>query len=310
MRASPPELLATCLRWTARAVAVLLLLSGPVLEQALGHEQTLSVSYVGAFGRKLVTSEVLVNPNPTFANVAVVRNGGNSDYNALQVHFQRRVAAGLGALASYTWSHAIDTTSSDQQLVRDRESGGFGLSRASASFDVRHSLSSAVTYDVPAPVEGGVARAVLGNWSTDWVLRARSAYPVDLWQLNLVPGEPIYLDDPSAPGGWRINRDAFARPAAGPGNLARNALRGFSAWQIDVALRRRFALTGRLELQFRAELYNVLNHPNFADPFESNPDSPTFGLSTRTLAAGLGGLNPVYQVGGRRSVQLALKLQF
>jgi hypothetical protein len=76
-----------------------------------------------------------------------------------------------------------------------------------------------------------------------------------------------------------------------------------------VALRRRFALTERVTLQFRAEVFNILNHPNFGNP-DTNLGALTFGQATGPLAKGLGGLNPAYQIGGPRAIQLALKLEF
>lgn len=85
--------------------------------------------------------------------------------------------------------------------------------------------------------------------------------------------------------------------------------------QLDMTLRRQFKLHDRLCLQARGDLFNIFNHPNFGPP-TNYLSSPLFGQSTETLAASLcrggqgGGLNPLYQIGGSRSVQLALKLQF
>src|SRR5262249_28722067 len=99
------------------------------------------------------------------------------------------------------------------------------------------------------------------------------------------------------------------------GNLPRNALRGFGATQWDMTLRRQFRFTERISLQARSDFFNILNHPNFGSPINFQT-SPQFGQSTQTLNAYLGsggqngGLNPLYQIGGPRSIQLALKLQF
>ncbi len=92
-------------------------------------------------------------------------------------------------------------------------------------------------------------------------------------------------------------------------------LRGFGAAQADLAFQRQFHLTERMQLRFRGEFFNIFNHPNFGPP-TNNLTSPLFGYSTATLASSLGsggangGLNPLYQIGGPRSIQLALKLQF
>ncbi len=92
-------------------------------------------------------------------------------------------------------------------------------------------------------------------------------------------------------------------------------LRGFGASQIDLGLQRQFHISESVGLRFRAEFFNILNHPNFGNP-NNDLSSPLFGTSTQTLANSLGsggangGFNPLYQIGGPRSIQLALKLQF
>ena len=133
---------------------------------------------------------------------------------------------------------------------------------------------------------------------------------------NVVPGVPCYISESTAPGGKIINKAAFSTPPAGAqGDLGRNALRGFGATQIDFTLQRTFALTERFRLQSSADFFNIFNHPNFGAPI-NYMTSPQFGFSTQTLNSYLGsggqsgGLNPLYQIGGPRSVQLALKLQF
>ncbi len=105
------------------------------------------------------------------------------------------------------------------------------------------------------------------------------------------------------------------------GDLGRNALRGFGAWEEDLAIRREFPIHEQVKLQFRAELFNIFNHPNFGDPgTQANLgnvlNTPLFGLSTTTLAqslnagGGSGTFAALYQMGGPRSIQFALKLIF
>ena len=133
---------------------------------------------------------------------------------------------------------------------------------------------------------------------------------------NLVPGVPLWIANPNVAGGKEINPAAFTIPTgAVQGDLGRNALRGFGATQVDLTLRRQFKLRERLSLQARADFFNIFNHPNFGPP-TNYLSSPLFGQSTQMLGASLGsggqngGLNPLYQIGGPRSAQLALKLQF
>jgi hypothetical protein len=172
----------------------------------------------------------------------------------------------------------------------------------------------------------------------DTIIVARSATPVDLiggfnltgffsnLRPNLIPGIPLYLDDPTAPGGKLFNNviDPSRPGCKGPfcpatqgrhGTLGRNVLRGFPVSQVDFALRRQFNFSEHVNLQFRTELFNVFNHPNFADPVNSLTNA-NFGRSTAMLGTSLGsggvagGFTPLYQIGGPRSLQFAMKLQF
>jgi hypothetical protein len=123
------------------------------------------------------------------------------------------------------------------------------------------------------------------------------------------------LYGPQYPGGKILNGAAFTAPPTGQqGNFGRNVLRGFGAWQADVAFQRQFHFTEKVGLRFRGEFFNLFNHPNFGPP-DNNLTDALFGQSTQTLASSLAGgvgagFNPLYQIGGPRSIQLALKLQF
>jgi hypothetical protein len=129
-------------------------------------------------------------------------------------------------------------------------------------------------------------------------------------RANVVSGVPQVLIGPQYPGGKALNPAAFSVPAANTvGNFPRNSLRGFPAQQVDLTLRREFALREKVKLQLRFEAFNILNHPNFADP-ATTVNGSTFGLSTQMLNRGLGSLNALYQMGGPRSAQLAAKIIF
>ncbi|MFY9531455.1 MAG: TonB-dependent receptor [Candidatus Acidiferrales bacterium] len=310
------------------------------LEQSLGASQSLSVTYVGSVGRNLLRQETLENPNPNFGVVEVTRNTATSDYNALQLKFQRRLSRGLQALASYTFSHSIDIASNDSGAFNTPSTvGNSNMDRGNSDFDVRHSLTGAVAYDIPVSGSHKFVHAILGDWSMDSFVLARSSAPVDILgpfsfvgsslfqsRPNLARGIPVYLYGPQYPGGKTLNSNPSQggpgctgpfcpAPTGRQGNLGRNVLRGFGAWQADFALRRQFHVTERVGLQFRAEFFNIFNHPNFGSP-DSTLGDPFFGQSTQTLASSLGsggsngGLNPLYQIGGPRSIQFALKLTF
>jgi hypothetical protein len=113
-----------------------------------------------------------------------------------------------------------------------------------------------------------------------------------------------------------VPTNASGNPTQVQGTLGRNVMRGFGASQIDFAIHRQFNLTERVNLQFRAEAFNLFNHPNFGPIDDDMTDGGEFGQSRSTLNNYLGGggegvgLNSLYQIGGPRSIQLALKLSF
>jgi len=301
------------------------------LEQSLGSSQSLSLTYAGAIGRDLLRVTNLFNVNPSFQLVSLTDNSATSDYHALQVKFERRLSRGLQALASYTFSHSIDSASTDafaHYLSTPGASGANG-DRGNSDFDIRHSFTAGVTYDFPRLGSDKFVRAILDGWSLDGFVLARSAPPNNpvgsffvgagtaLYpRPNVNPGVPVELDSAGYPGGKIFNKAAFTTlPGGQQGNLGRNALRGFGATQADIGVQRQFRVTEKVELRFRAEFFNIFNHPNFGNP-NTDLTSPLFGRSTQTLASSLGsggansGFNPLYQIGGPRSIQLALKLQF
>jgi hypothetical protein len=302
------------------------------LEQSLGGSQSLSITYIGAIGRDLLRVTDLSDPNPNFQFVAITDNSSTSTYNALQLKFERRLSRGLQGLASYTLSHSIDNASTDafaNYLNTPTALGNPNIDRGDSDFDIRHSFTAGVTYNLPAPGSGKVVHAIFGDWSLDSFVMARSAPPVDIVgsqifvdgvtvmpRPDVVPGMPLVLYGPQYPGGKAFNPAAFTpAPAGQQGDFGRNVLRGFGAWQADFALQRQFHITEQLGLRFRAEFFNIFNHPNFGSADNTLGD-PLFGQSTQTLASSLGsggangGFNPLYQIGGPRSIQLALKLLF
>jgi len=298
------------------------------IEQSLGASQALSVSYVGAAGRRLLRSEGIVNPNPNFQQVFVVSNDATSDYHALQIQFQNRLTKHFQAVAAYTWSHSIDINSNDSFSNIPSLQVNPALDRGPSDFDVRHSFSAAVTYDLPTTNLRGISSKLFGNWSLDTMLIARTSTPVEIFSgrdngyglFNFRPDRienvPLYVDDSNAPGGRVVNRAAFAVPKVSrQGTLGRNALRGFPVFQTNFAVRRRLKLTEQINLQLRAEVFNLFNHPIFADPV-GDLGSGLFGQAPSTLGRSLGGggsnggLSPLYQLGGPRSVQVGMKLEF
>jgi hypothetical protein len=222
------------------------------------------------------------------------------------------------------------------------------VDRGNSDFDLRNAFRAAASYNLPAWNNNFVSKAILGGWSFEAIGIAQSGLPVDLTggnycfdvacngygplRPNVVPGQAFYLYGPECaaanngikcPGGMGFNPNAFVpvptdlngNPILNPGKfngtLGRNVMRGFGTWQMDFALHRQFNLTERVNLQFRGEFFNIFNHTNFGNIDNNVPDGPgAFGLAQSTLNQSYGGLNQLYQIGGPRSIQLALKLAF
>jgi hypothetical protein len=319
------------------------------VEQRLGKEQSLTTSYVASAGRRLLQSEFVFAPNPSIDGAYLVGNAATSDYEALQLQFQRRMSHGIQALASYTWSHSIDTASAASVFGNRSNAGVPGLdtnaNRGASDFDIRHSFSTGVTYDIPFRSGQRLLNAALRGWSLQSFVLARSAPPATVSDVRFsslfngstvvrpdrVPGVPLYVYGSqcvavfgvACPGGKGFNPAAFIHPPTDArgiplrqGSLSRNSLRGFGAAQWDFSLHREIQVVDRLKLQFRMEVFNILNHPNFGTP-STGFGFGSFGLSSQMLAQNLNGnnvgggaLSPLYQVGGPRSLQFALKMTF
>ena len=280
------------------------------IQRGLGANQSVSATYVGAHGENLLRSDTIVSPVGYETNAT--RNADWSNYNALQLQFQRRMTRGLQALVSYNFAKSTDTNSDDS-------GGGFSYTGLSAvnvagdlgpsDFDVRNSFSAAVSWQIPSPQWERLSDAILRNWYVDGIVRISSAAPYKAFfnpRPNIVPGVPFYLPAPGEPGGRTLNPAAFTpAPAGQQGDLPRNYFRGFPIDQTDLSLRRQFHLNERASLFLGAEYFNLFNHPMFAvDEFTG------FGAPTQTLNEELGALNPLYQIGGPRSGQLTIKLVF
>jgi Carboxypeptidase regulatory-like domain/TonB dependent receptor/TonB-dependent Receptor Plug Domain len=312
------------------------------VERQLGKGQTLTATYVGSDARALMRVDNIVPPlfvgsgNTVFA----IRNAGYAHYNALQVQFQQRMTNGLQALLSYSFAKASDSGSSDEEGAFSSSVSQAKLPPLSPSdFDIRHSFSGAVSYEIPAPNWGKLGNAVFKGWAVDGLERLSSAWPINVTavafspalggfystQANVVPGVPLWVTAPGQPAGKALNPAAFSAPAAGlNGDFPRNSLRvPFSLNQTDLAVRRRFNLTERLKLDLRVEYFNVFNHPMFGSPGDIfDPESrlgvPGFGMvgptGTTNIASNSGGggtgQNSLYAAGGPRSGQFTLKLLF
>ena len=298
------------------------------IEQGLGAAQTLTLNYVGSSAHRLLVQR-LYEPQD-YGNMAfsagnglyVTNNAAASNYNAMQVRFNREMSHGLQLLASYTWAHAIDTATSNFLV--------YNLERGSSDYDIRNNFQAALSYEVGGHYDNPFLAYFLEHWAVESRVSARSALPVDVTQQvsgvtasgesiiyhpDRVPNTPLYVSG-DYPGGRAINFNAFSTTNNTEGDAGRNIARAFDAVQADMTVRRDFPIKEQFGVEFRMEGYNIFNHAIFGSVYNSLSSGPlstgptAFGLAYNTENSQLGGLGQIYQVGGPRSLQASLKLHF
>ncbi len=300
------------------------------LEKSFAGRQVISATYVGQSGIDLLRSEALVQPNANFAAFSVFQltnNSARSNFQALELQYRKPLAKRLQALFNYTWSHSIDNSSSDNVAFFSNALVAFSQNgdRGNSDFDVRHSFSGAFTLEMPSAKRFRALKYLTRDWSLEGLIVARSGFPFNavllfespdptgtvLGRPDLVPGQPLWIAQSTAPGGRILNINAFSVPSPiRQGNEGRNDIPGFGFTQVDLSLGRKFSLTEKVALQFRADAFNIFNHPNFTNPSGLIELGPAQLQSSMMLNKGLGGLNPIFQQGGPRSFQFSLKLTF
>lgn len=246
--------------------------------------------------------------------------------NAVQLGFRRNVADGLLLSASYELSHSIDNGGiGGGEADIPQNLACLRCERGPSDQDLRHYFTANAIWQLPIgrgrAVLGNTSRLVdslLGQWQFSALADARSGLPMNITmsrptsalpdQLNKnqrpnrVPGASLYPQHKTTTN-W-LNAAAFSAPAAGTwGDSGRNLARAPGVWQIDPALNKRFPLTERMGLSFRAEVFNVLNRAQYGTP------AHTWGTSTYGLITAAFNSTPT-GTGTPREIQFMLKLDY
>jgi Carboxypeptidase regulatory-like domain/TonB dependent receptor len=317
---------------------------GMSVQQVLPDDFVGTVSYIGTKGTHLLTlSEVNVidpltgtRPYPAFGEVSWRGNQNNSDYEGLSVAVKRSFSRGLLLAANYMWSHEIDDGSNgsgDGDSLVAQNVACQPCERADGIWDVRHVFNANAVYQLPFGTgktflnQPGIASAIAGSWELTTTVVARTGFPINVTvdrsasavpdgnntdqRPDLVPGVSLTPPGGSTIGEW-INPAAFSVPAAGTfGDAPRDVARGPGAWQIDMGIGKRIPLTERASLEFRAEFFNILNHPQYGLPlsdFSVAPGPNGFGNIVGTVST----TTPISPVGTGtpREMQFSLKVIF
>ena len=295
--------------------------------QQLAAGFALENAYVASKGTQLFARTYVnliqpsgVRPLPQYGLIPVRSNGANSTFEGLTTSLRRRAGAASFA-ASYQWSHAIDEYSAGGDDSGYPENVACrACDRASSDFDVRQAFQMNGVWDLPLLRGRRWMSALLGGWKLSGMWTARSGRAITVTMSrptsdmldgnatspqrpNGVAGVPVQT---AANGtvGW-LNLAAFSAPAKGQwGNAGRNLARGPVITNVDAALTRRIALREKVWIDVRAEVFNVMNHPQFANP-QSNFSSPaTFGRISQLVNTGATGS------GTPRQAEFAVRLGF
>ena len=302
------------------------------LQRQLGTAWVVSANYLSSRGHRLLLGDQLnpavFGPGATTANTAARRQltlenpdqgrfyaqvfeahpTGTSKYDGFMVSAQHRAAGGLFLSSNYTLSKCttdlVDYVMANGQVDLVKP-GDPGYDRGSCgATDQRHIANISAVYQVPG-AGNGVVRALTRDWQLSGIVLAHSGgrFHVNTGQDNALTGQANQrpdqvLDDPYLKQGYRyLNPAAFKFPAPGTyGNLKSNSLVGPNWFNLDLGLVRSFRTGGERQLQFRAEVFNVLNRVHLDRPV-TLLTSPDFGVFTGTAA-------------DARIVQLALKYVF
>jgi hypothetical protein len=320
------------------------------IEQQLPMQFVLTANYSGnrVQHQQAGVNFAAINENPANTVTAINQNYTDyasenyegdvlgSNYNSAQVQIRRNYRH-LNTQANYTWSHEFD----DMVNVFSGYSDPYdpNIDHSSGDIDVRHNFTASAVYDFPELAHAsGLRRQTLGGWQASSILQTRSGLPENITLIsgffgnpmrpNYVPNQNPWLSNHSWPTS-SYNANAFVVPpgydgtwGTNLGDVGRNALRGPAFAQWDFSLAKYFPFTERAKLLLKADLFNILNHPNF-----NNPDggicqavspgtnggpatcdpNPNFGVSSSTIQSVAGG-----EVGNgtSRQIQFSARISF
>ena len=320
------------------------------IQREVNHELAFEIGYVGSKGTRLTR---LYDANqgrdpginnlayPQYAAVDVFSDSANSTYHGLQTTVRFQQFHGFSGFSTYTFSKSLDGASDGinfnfANAAFPQDSTNLAAEKGPSTFDTRHRWTTAANYAVPDLHH--LPHVIGAGWQLNSVITVQSGRPINIItdaggvnsnfveRPDILPGVNPLLSHWTPTTGY-LNPNAFAYPAitaADPngyfGDLGRDEIYGPGFWNYDFSATKIFQLREHLQLQFRAEFFNIFNHPNFAlpsnvitpgflaDHVTPNPNASTAGLITQTPDVAQG--NPGLGGGGPRVMQFGLRLQF
>ncbi len=314
------------------------------ISQEIGHGLFAQLAYVGLQGsdqerlydKNVYNQGASVRPNPNFSSIYVPTNDAEVNYNSLQATMKGRIKQ-LTLDLHYTWAHEIDDAG-DLALAgnQPQDYNNLAAERSNGTQDQRENFNYNLTYDIPMGAGHGFLGSSVGpvrSLASGWSVNSLGIFTTGTFfnvtqsintygnsntvnqRPNLNPGVPKYLPKTFLSNGnvSFLNSAAWSYPtaysAANPangkfGNSPRNAVHGPHFTDVDMSLRKSTKIGDHQQLDFRAEFFNILNHPNFAPPVVAYAPPPAiFGQINSTFGGTVG-------FGTSRNIQFALKYIF
>jgi hypothetical protein len=301
------------------------------VQRQLDNQTVLEAGYMGGLSRKLqsyrdwnfttpgtgtITSRL---PFPEFTRVWMVDEHNKANYHSLGVKAQRRFSQGLTYLVGYTFSKSIDTASgirnNNGDVLFPQNSACMQCERGLSTFNVAHRLTTSALFEAPLGRgkrllnTGGIANALLGGWQIGTIVTAQTGFPFTVASGADLSNAGIATDRPNATGATValprgqqdpqrfFNTAAFVlQPFGSFGNVGRNTVIGPGILNLDFSTLKNIRIREGHQLEFRFEVFNMPNHPNWGLP-NGTANSPNFGKVTSTTT-------------DMRDLQFALKYVF
>jgi hypothetical protein len=298
------------------------------IQRGLATNYMVEVAYVGSQGRQMmlkgdpnqappvvgVTDANVNRPfakiSPALRTIGQAQSRGTLDYHGLLVKFQRRFANNFSFLNSYTWGKAIDLNSDNDGTVTLTNVYDPQYNRGPADYDIKHTFSSSWIYELP-----WARNALYGGWQVTGILLLRGGLPLTVTQSQGVQSTGTgnrpnrvcdgRLSNPTIDRWFDTNCFVQVPDVTGTyGDAGRNIIRGPGSFNIDASLIKNTRI-GRYQTELRIEAFNLLNHPQFA-----NPNTTIGNAAVGTISAMLS--NPSCSLCGttERQVQLGVKVRF
>lgn len=295
-------------------------------EREIFDHYKISASYAAVFGRSLLLPRTILNADPVYKIIRFTDNSGSSNFQALNLGFEHRLAHNFSFHLRYSLSKSTDNVSHDSVRIGNFASDP-AQEKGASDFDARHIFSAYGTFSIPTPFKSGLAKWLTSDWSVYSFVNARSATPVNVTYArvtdlgvqiarpNTVPGVSPFT---AANGIKAIDPAAFSIPAGpGQGASGRNSLRGFGVFQANVGAERTFKFGGESQLRISAEAHNLLNNVNYENMngslgtvFQDGTYLPNYYFGKAASTLGSGGFTPFYIYGAARTLQLSAKFIF